>query len=457
MTKQVKPDEVALFRYGIIADFANLPSGTKGLYAMIKKKADQDYSIPGSRRTKVTEETIRSWLKKYRKGGFEALLPKERSDKGKARRMPCEIADLLLTIKEEEPELTVPLVIKKVRASGQVAETIRLPESTVYKLFSRHGLNKKKTSASKDHRCFAYEHAGELCMSDVMHGPAVKNKHGRKQKTYLIALIDDATRVILYAAFAFSENTAAFMEVFKQSVLRRGIAQRLFVDNGSAFRSLHLSLVCAKLGITLIHARPYHPEAKGKIERWFRTVRMQFLPMLSKENLESLAAINRALWSYVEMEYHRSPHRILGETPLDRWARTGERVKYIEPGIDLNDLFLFEAKRKVQKDRTVSLNGMAYEIDASLVGETITLRYNPADQGKVIKVCHNGHFSHEAKLVDTYANCFVKRERPASAIEEVQQKDTDEKRPVKEENIPKHTMAFSKMVKAKKDKEDSNV
>ncbi len=455
MAKQVKPDDVALFRYGIIADFAHLPSGTKGLYAMITKKADQDYLIPGSRRTRVSEETIRSWLKKYRKGGFEALLPKERTDKGKARRMPCEVADLLLTIKEEEPELTVPLVIKKVRASGKVSDTVRLPESTVYKLFARHGLNKKKTSASKDHRCFAYEHAGELCMSDVMHGPAVKNKHGRKQKTYLIALIDDATRVILYAAFAFSENTSAFMEVFKQAVMRRGIPKRLFVDNGSAFRSHHLSLVCAKLGITLIHARPYHPEAKGKVERWFRTVRMQCLPMLSQQDLESLPTINRALWHYVEMEYHRSPHRILGETPLDRWAGTGERVKYPEPGVDLDDLFLFETKRKVQKDRTISLNGQAYEIDASLVGETVTLRYNPADQGKVIKVLHNGHFMQEAKLVDTYANCFVKRDRPSSSIKEVE--PDAEKKTLKKENTPKHTIAFSKLAKAKKSREERNV
>lgn len=456
MTKQVKPDDVALFRYGIIADFANLPSGTKGLYAMIKKKADQDYLIPGSRRTRVSEETIRSWLKKHRKGGYEALLPKERTDKGKARRMPREVADLLLTIKEDEPELTVPLIIKKVRASGKVADTVRLPESTVYKLFVRHGLNKKITSAGKDHRCFAYEHAGELCMSDVMHGPAVKNKHGRKQKTYLIALIDDATRVILYAAFAFSENTNAFMEVFKQAVMRRGIPKRLFVDNGSAFRSRHLSLVCAKLGITLIHARPYHPEAKGKVERWFRTVRMQFLPMLSQEDMESLAAINRALWSYVEMEYHRSPHRILGTTPLDRWAGRGERVRYPEPGVDLDDLFLFEAKRKVQKDRTISLNGMTYEIDAALVGETVTLQYNPADQGKVIKVCHNGHFVQEAKLVDTYANCFVKRDRPSSSIKEVEPKDA-EKKTQKKVNTPKHTIAFSEMAKAKKNREDSHV
>jgi transposase InsO family protein len=450
MAENKLQEQVALFRYGIIADFVNLPPGSKGLYAKIKNKAGRDYSIPGSRRTSVAEETIRSWLKKYRQGGFEALLPKERADKGKARKLPLEVADSLLEVKEKEPELTVPLVIKKARASGHIPDDIRLPNSTVYKLLARHGLTRKSTSPAKDHRRFAYQYAGDLFMSDVMHGPAVKIDGGRKRKTYLIAFIDDATRVIPYAAFAHSENTAAFMEVLKHAVLRRGIPMRLFVDNGSAFRSQHLSLVCAKLGITLIHARPYHAAAKGKIERWFRTVRLQFLPLLSEKQMLNLRAINRALWTYIEREYHRSPHRSLGETPLDRWAMVGQNVRYPEPGDDLDDLFLFESKRKVQKDRTVSLNGMAYEIDASLVGETVTLRYNPADQGKVIKVYHNGRFVHKAKWVDIYANCFVKRDRPSKTIEMVDQNTGD--RTHEREGTPKQPVDFGKITQAGKEK-----
>ena len=442
MAEDKLQEQVALFRYGIIADFVNLPPGSKGLYAQIRKKAEQDYVIPGARRTRVAGETIRSWLKKYRRGGFDALLPKERTDKGKARKLPLEVSDLLLAVKEEAPELTVPLVIKKAMSTGRVPDDIRLPNSTVYKLLARHGLTRKSTSPCKDHRRFAYPNAGDLFMSDVMHGPAVFNG-SRKRKTYLIAFIDDATRVIPYAVFAHSENTAAFMEVLKQAVLRRGIPLRLFVDNGSAFRSQHLSLVCAKLGITLIHARPYHAAAKGKIERWFRTVRLQFLPMLSEKEMMSLKTINRALWTYVEREYHRSPHRSLGETPLDRWARVGQKVRYPDPGDDLDDLFLFESKRKVQKDRTVSLNGMAYEIEASLVGETVTLRYNPADQGKEIKVSHNGRFVQKAKLVDIYANCFVKRDRPSRTIETVHRE--------KRESTPRQPVDFSKITRAGKE------
>ncbi len=447
-------EQIALFRYGIIADFVHLAPGTKGLYAQIGKKAALEYAIPGSRRRRIAEETIRSWLKKYRKDGFDGLLPKTRNDRGKPRKLPLEVADMLLAIKEKEPELTVPLTIKKARKTGKIPDDMRLPESTVYKLLARHGLTGKQKSAAKDHRRFAYQYAGELFMSDVMHGPAIKVEGGRKRKTYLIAFIDDATRVIPYAEFAFSESTAAFMKVFKDAILRRGIPTRLFVDNGSAFRSTHLRLVCAKLGITLIHARAYHAESKGKIERWFRTIRLQFLPILSQREMASLDAINQALWTYIEIEYHRTPHRILRESPLDRWAKVGQRVRYPEPGVDLDDLFLFEAKRKVQKDRTVSLNGVLYEIDASLVGETVILRYNPADQGDVVEVCHKDYFPSEAKKVDVYANCFVKRDRPSGSI----QTAAEERKKVETGDNPppaiRQPIDFSKLANTKKEDHD---
>jgi len=252
-------------------------------------------------------------------------------------------------------------------------------------------------------------------MSDVMHGPRVQVGDRTKRKTYLIAFIDDATRVIPSAAFALSENTQAFLPVLQQAILRRGYSERLYVDNGAAYRSHHLALICAKLGITLIHARPYRPQGKGKMERWFLTLRSQLLTRLTAEDTRSLEALNRRLWAWVEGEYHNSPHRGLDrQTPLERWAQTAQEVRFPEPELDLNDLFLFEAVRKVQKDRTVSLNGVIYEVDAALVGERVTLRYDPADvPGHPVQVWHDHQHIQLAKPVDLYANCFVKRQRPS--------------------------------------------
>jgi putative transposase len=412
---------IALFRYGLIADLVRLEPGAKGLYAQLAQKAAGEYTIPGTTRTRVAEETLRDWLQAYRRGGFEALLPKPRADRGQARSLPPAVVDTLLAIKEGNPQLSVALVIREARQRGAVPAALPLPNATVHRLLARHGLMDKPRGAdtAADRRRFAFQQAGELWMSDVMHGPSVVVGERIKRKSYLIAFIDDATRVIPYAAFALAENTTAFLPVLKQAILRRGLPQRLYVDNGANYRSQHLALVCAKLGLALIHARPYRPQGKGKIERWFKTVRAQLLTRLGAADTASLEALNRRLWAWVEGEYHHTPHRgLAGATPLEQWAQCGAAVHFPEPGLDLDDLFLFEAKRKVQKDRTVSLNGVLYEVDAALVGEKVTLRFDPsAPPARPVQVCHQGQCIELARPVETYANCFVKRNRPSWTLE----------------------------------------
>lgn len=440
--KKKRDEEIALHRYGLISELVRLPRGEKGLYAKLRAIAEAEHQIPGSTRTRIKAETLRDWLKRYRKGGFDALKPRPRSDAGQSRALPRDVADLLVSLKEKTPELTVPLVIQKARESEKVPKELVLAHATVHRLLSRHGLMQKRPGEpqDKDRRRFTYPCAGDLWMSDVMHGPAVVVSGKEKRKTYLIAFIDDATRVVPYAAFALSENTAAFLPVFKQALMRRGLPKRLYVDNGAAYRSQHLSLVCAKLGITLIHARAYHPEAKGKQERWFRTVRMQLLPTLTPEDTRSLDALNRRLWAYVEGEYHQAPHSSLdGQTPLDAWAAKGSDVRYPGPELDLEDLFLFEQKRKVQKDRTVSLDGRVYEVDASLVGTVVVLRYDPARTGGVIQVWAGGRKVQDARLVDAYANCHVKRERPSRTLVPIAQEPPSQA-PVQ---VPRSTLRLS--------------
>ena len=418
---QSHENQVALFRYGLIADLIHLPRQRgSGLEEKLRQKCKQHYCIPGSRRTRVAAETARDWLGLYRKGGFDALKPKVRADAGAVRRLPQDVVDLLVHIKEEHPQYTVPTVIAEARRMGCIAESLVMPPSTVHRLLSRAGVMKKRPEdpTSLDRRRFAYDRAGELWMSDVMHGPAVFVDGRRKQKAYLIALLDDATRVVPFAAFALSENTAALLPVLEQAVLRRGIPKRLYVDNGSAFRSAHLSLVCAKLGITLIHARPYQPQGKGKEERWFRTARMQLLPLLGDADLASLDALNRRLWAWIEGEYHQRPHKGLdGRTPFDAWAMASADVVLPGPEMDLRELFLFEEKRRVARDRTVSLRGVAYEVDALLVGETVTLRFDPARQRGPIDVWHGGKKVQSARPVDAYANCFVRRNHDTKLLE----------------------------------------
>jgi putative transposase len=409
-------EQIALFRYGLISDLVHPDDDTRCLYERLRDKTAKSYCIPGSRRTRVAVETLRDWLTAYKVGGFDALRPKPRADIGRARAIAQPVADLLVHLKDEHRDWSVAMVIDAAKADSEAARETSLPVSTVHRLLSRAGVMGKRPEdpTTKDRRRFGYEHAGELWMSDVMHGPSVVVGGRRKQKSYLIGFLDDATRVVPYAAFALSENTSAFLPVLRQAVMRRGVPLRLYVDNGSAFRSHHLSLVCARLGITLIHARPYQPQGKGKQERFFRTVRMQLLPTLGETDLGSLDALNRRLWAWVEGEYHQSPHKGLdGATPLDAWAMRSGDVRAVGPELDLREMFLLEASRRVRADRTVSLDGVVYEVDASLVGEKVMLRFDPAKRGAPVDVWHGGKKIEQARVVDTHANCFVKRNHDA--------------------------------------------
>ncbi len=256
------PHQVALFRYGLIAEFVRQSPGTAGVYRRLEVIAAEEHKIPGSSRTRVAFDTLRDWIKRYRDGGFDALIPKRRADRGTPRALSAAVSEALLAIKEDNLKLSVRLVIAQAKASGVVPEEQHLPPSSVHRLFASQGLMQKRPDepTEQDRRRFAFERAGQLWMSDVMHGPSVVSEGRRKAKTYLIAFLDDATRVLPHAAFALSENTRSFLPVFKQALGRRGLPERLYVDNGANYRSHHLALVCAKLGVALIHARPYRPQ-----------------------------------------------------------------------------------------------------------------------------------------------------------------------------------------------------
>ena len=423
-------ERIAVFRHSLVARLLASEHTTAERLAERERILTADHQIPGSTRTRVADTTLRDWVRSYRRGGFEALKPKKRIDAGGTRALDPQIAERLVELREAEPALSIRATIARVRAEHGTDDHEPIAHSTVHRLFQRHGLGGRRArrdgdAVVADRRRFAFERPCQLWMSDVMHGPGVRAEDGRRRRSYLICLLDDATRVVTHAEFAASEGLRAFLPVLRRAILRRGLPERLYVDNGSAFRAHQLAVVCARLGIALIHARPYQPQGKGKIERFFGTVRAQLLPTLGAEDTASLGALNRRLAGWVEAEYHHAPHRGLdGDTPLDRWAAAAEAIRHPEADAELDEMFLFEAKRKVQSDRTVSLEGRLYEIDAALVGQKVTLRFDPGAPGAPITVVHEGRVIEHARQVDLYANCFVRRDRHSGAAAPDVERDT---------------------------------
>ena len=261
--QKTNPQDIALFRYKVIEPLREAPPG--GLYAKIRARAAQCWDIPGTARTRVAPSTMHEWLQLYKRGGFDALVPKVRRDRNSVRGLDEQSVEALLAIKTEQPLLSVRKVIEQAHLTGVIDASQPLSPSTVHRLLQREGLMAKVADATlHDRRRYAFEYANEMWQSDVLHGPGIKDR-GKVRKTYLIAIIDDATRVVPYARFAFAENTQAFLPVLYEALQRRGIPKRLYVDNGAVYRSRHLEIICARLGIAIIHAAPYQPAGKEKV------------------------------------------------------------------------------------------------------------------------------------------------------------------------------------------------
>jgi hypothetical protein len=242
-----------------------------------------------------------------------------------------------------------------------------------------------------------------------MHGPAVLAQ-GKNRKAYLIAFIDDMSRLICHAQFYLSENLNCYLDALRQALLTRGLPRKLYVDNGPAFRSFHLHQITASLGIALIHARPYQPQGKGKIERFFRTLRSDFLPAV---RTQSLTDLNLALDCWIRDVYHNREHRSTQQTPLARYAAHCECVRAAPK--DLQDHFRQQARRRVAKDRTVALAGRLYEAPVALIGKQITLFYHAHDPAR-IEARHDAKSYGMLTAVDLNVNCHVQREKDTLKI-----------------------------------------
>jgi len=371
---------IALFRFGVISELIGRKDIRRGeREAVIRELTTREWEIPDSVRTRVSRSTIREWLRRYEASGrkIESLFPKDRSDSGQSRSMDSETELALVELKRQFPEASLPVILKLGRRRNIVPQDFSASSQSIYRLFKRHGVDKLNRPAV-DRRKFEAELPNDLWQSDSMHGPKVM-EDGKLKKTYLFGLIDDHSRLIPHAQFYFRENIDCYQDCLIQGLQKRGLPRKLYVDHGPAFRSRRLKYACASLGIALVYATPYSPAVKGKIERWWRTLRMQFLPLLPE--LLSLEQLNELLWRWIEKEYHLRVHGSTGKQPLQRYL---DHIELIRPAPkNLFDYFRTTVLRNVDKDRTVSLDGRLYEAPAGLIGKTVQLKYHNSELERI--------------------------------------------------------------------------
>jgi transposase InsO family protein len=352
--------------------------------------------------------TLEGWYYDWRHQGFEALHRQVRSDKGSRKALGPEQCEAIVAARKEYPQLKIKVLVRQLMEKGVLAPgTFSLP--TVYRLLAEHQLDAHSAQhlpppSGGPTTAFECALANELWMTDMMFGPTLKLAGGRVIHTRLFGLLDDCSRLVPHAQYYESEKLGRFLDCFRQGLARRGFPDKLYTDRGKIFTSSHLQIVCANLGVRLCHARPYAAWSKGKMERWFQTLQMDFEARLVIDPARSLEELNARLWRWIEAQYHQRPHSALGgQTPAERFAQRSLHLRTADSQTDWEALFLSRAARRVRLDATFSLEGHLWDAPTYLRGQLIQARFNPFDW-KRVEIWFDGKYAAAARRCDKQLN-----------------------------------------------------
>jgi putative transposase len=364
--------EIGLFRYALIRDAADPALSKAERGRIVRALAEREHLAPDGRLVRIGRTTLDRWIRAYRHGGFEALVPGLRVV---APRTPAGVLDLAFAIKRERPQRTAAQVREVMLAAGGPAPGLR----TLQTHLAREGLNVRADGRTpgKVYGRFEAEVRNELWTGDGLHGPKLHGAAARR--AVLLAFIDDHSRLLVGWRWGTGEDVFRLEAALRSGLMARGVPEAILVDRGSAFVSSQLLRACAVLGVKLIHASPRAAATKGKIERFFRTVRDQFLVEID-DGVE-LTELNRLFSAWLEVVYHRRVHSETEQTPLERFEQAGATA-LPTPAL-LREAFLWSQQRTVTKTATVSLHSNQYEVDAALVGRKVQLVFDPFDLTRI--------------------------------------------------------------------------
>ena len=379
MTTELKqPDDRGLWRFGIISPLLHRTQDGPPQRALLRQLAENVFYAPDGTQKRLCADTLREWLRRYRTQGIDGLRNKTRKDRGSTC-VPEPLRKNLAELRAAQPRWTIKRLLDTAREQGQWNG--RSPSrSALYRFCAAQNLGRNPLQPSQPVRSFEFPFFGDLWSADFLHGPKVRIGP-YAHKTYLHAIIDDATRYIVAARFYLAENTRSVLDGLMLAIRRFGIPKRFYTDNGAAFRSQHLRVVAARLGIVLPHTPPYMPRGRGKIERFFRTTRDSLLTGRARTSLDKL---NTDLAAWVN-HYHHTVHSSLGISPLQRkLTDTGPQLKQIAPTHDIDQMFRMEQLKRIGSDGCIHMFRRRYEVPNAIPGTVLPVYYLPWDQDYIL-------------------------------------------------------------------------
>lgn len=415
---QDRREAIAIFRSQVIGPLARRDLTHGELRAELRRLSRQPFRAPGAEVSHTWSiPTLERWLYAWRRGGLEALKPRARRDRGRARRLSPALRELLLDIRREYPSASVNVIRRTLEADGRL-EPGAVSDPTLRRLYAEHGLDRvslqRAGRVGRQRLRWQAEQPNLLWHGDVCHGPTLSLPSGR-MPLRIHALLDDASRRIIAIEAHASEREADMLDMLVGALRRHGRPDALYLDNGSTYRGQILATVCARLQISLLHARPYDPQARGKMERFWRTLRSGCLDFLG--DAASLHDVNVRLWAFVDRVYHCRAHAgLMGRSPDVVFAQRQRPDQPVdEPA--LRDALTVRQRRRIRRDSTLSVDGQLFEVDAGfLAGRLATVGRCLLDRPAAPWIEHERR-RHPLRLVDPKANAHRRREPLVEAPE----------------------------------------
>lgn len=396
-------NDFGLFRFSLIAPAINKTHQFKSNNEYFRSIASQKHIFAG-KEYNFTFSCLKSWYYNYQRNGFNSLEKKTRSDYKMSRKLNNETIQRIITLREEYPHISGTAIYKKLIEEKYINKN-NVSLNTLLRYLKFNNLKASQVSAI-DRRMFEMPNVNDCWQSDTSDGPYIIIDN-QKYRTKLIMFIDDKSRMIMGFDFFFSDTAINMQKVLKKAIKTYGKPKKLFVDNGGPYANKQLSLICASLGIELIHAKPYSPESKAKIERSFRTIKDGWMRCTDWNSFNSLEDVNRSLRQFIYNDYINKKHSSTNETPNERWHNEYKNVTFLDEKF-IDNCFLHRIFRKVRNDRTIKVENTYYEVPFKYVGQKIEVRYDYNDLNNVyifekeqnICTCHK---------VDKISNSKVKR------------------------------------------------
>lgn len=397
--------ELALFRFSLIAPLVNDTYQAVSQSQYFRDVASKSYTLPNGSAANFSAGTIKKWYLDYKHGSFDTLIPKKRCDAGLPRVISNDAIAKITELKERFPYITGTLVYQKLVEEGYIKSS-QTSLASILRYIRDNNL-KRNQIEPVERKAFEMEFAGDCWQADSSKGPIIKID-GQKKHTYIISVLDDASRIIGHAELFLNDNAVNFQIVLKKAISKYGVPKRLFVDNGGPYKNDQLSLICASLGIALIHARPYSSQSKGKIERSFRTIKDKWMNGLDWNKFNSLEGLNGDFNKYITENYMNYKHSAIELTPRERYMKDSDKIKFI-PHNSLENHFLHRVTRRVNNDATIQLDSKLFEVPQKYIGQKINIRFSPDLLDKAYVFNKNNAMSEIVYPLNKIENSKIKR------------------------------------------------